>query len=237
MRTMTTAVFVLATTAIGVAADVWDKPFAEWSARDADKVLTDSPWAGKASITHARAGTNLGVVPDWDLIVSVRSALPYKQALLLKQLGAPDKVTPELATRLAAPDAQYVLAISGIPRAFYAQAAAIAKAAALKRSSKEPLRVRDASVLLFDKEGRQVTPEPPGRTGGDGPPARAGGFGGFGFSEDKSGTTATLFLGFSRDDAISADEGEVELSTVITAYNVNRKFKLKDMVVNGTLAF
>ena len=239
MRMAMTTAFVAVLTTLALAADVWDKPFTEWSMKDADKVLTDSPWAGKASLRHARAGANLGAVPDWDLLVSVRTALPYKQALIRKQLGASEKVTPEQESRLAAPEPQYVIAIGGIPRAFYAQAAAIARATTLTRAHKEPLKVRDATVLLFDREGRQVAPEPPPARGGCGPPPprAGGGFGGFGFSEDKSGITATLFLGFAKDDPIAAGEGDVELETVIGAYAVNKKFKPKDMVANGVLAF
>jgi len=235
MRTAATMMLGFVLTAIVAAADIWDKPFAEWSVKDAEKVMTDSPWAGKASITHNRIGTNLGTVPDWDLIVSVRSARPYQQAVLRQQIGTAGIPTPEQTARLAEGNAHYVVVISGIPRAFFAQAAAIAKAATLKRAHKEPLKVRDASVLLFDRNGNQVAPEPPPARGAGGAPPGAGGFGGFG--EDKSGITATLFLGFPKDDPITADEGDVELSTVISFYNVSRKFKPKDMTVNGVLAF
>ena len=39
---------------VASAAAVWDdKPFMQWSDKDVDKVLTDSPWAGKASITRS----------------------------------------------------------------------------------------------------------------------------------------------------------------------------------------
>ena len=39
------------------AADVWDtKPYAQWTDKEVEKILTDSPWAGKASLTHARQG-------------------------------------------------------------------------------------------------------------------------------------------------------------------------------------
>src|SRR5262245_26889720 len=68
-----------------VASDM--KPFTQWSEKDVEKLLTDSPWAGKASLTHAREGANLGQVPDWKLIVTVRSALPIRQALLVRTLG------------------------------------------------------------------------------------------------------------------------------------------------------
>ena len=54
---------------VASAADVWEtKPFTEWSDKEVEKLLIDSPWAGKASLTHAREGANLGL-PDWKLML------------------------------------------------------------------------------------------------------------------------------------------------------------------------
>jgi hypothetical protein len=237
------------------AASVWDtKPFTDWSDKDVEKVMTDSPWAGKASLTHARAGGNQGQVPDWKLIVSVRSGLPYKQAMLRQQIGPGGTATPEQTAAVAADEPLYVIAISGIPRVFQTQAAAIATASLLKRPHKDALKPTEARVLLFDKDGKQVTtpapapapaPEPPPLGGAPGRAAggRGGSGGGFGgnsgfggFAEDKSGITATLFLGFAKSDAITVQDDEIELSTTIATYAVKKTFKLKDMVFKGMLA-
>src|SRR5687768_9771522 len=87
-RLMAFGVTLAMTGAVAMAADVWDaKPFTQWSDKELEKVLTDSPWAGKASITHARSGANLGSVPDWKIVVAVRSALPLKQALVRGEIG------------------------------------------------------------------------------------------------------------------------------------------------------
>jgi hypothetical protein len=260
-RSITVAALVLTAGVASAAGGVDTKPFAEWSEKDADRIMTDSPWAGKATLTHARVGANLGRVPDWPIVVSVRSALPYKEAQLRKQLGRGGQATLDQTAALNAPEPLYVVAISAIPRMFAAQAAAIAKATLLKRPHKEALKAREARILLFDKSGKQVEappppaqgaalPQPPAEDASPSPSARgggAGGRGGFGapsggagfggFAEDKSGITATLFVGFSKDDPITVDEGEVELSTVISTYNVSKKFKLKDMTINGMLAF
>lgn len=219
------------------AAGVWDsKPYTEWSDKEADKVMNDSPWAGKASLTHARPGANQGPVPDWTLIVSARSAAPYKQAQLRKQLGQGGTATPAQAAALTVIEPLYVVAISGIPRMFVAQAAAIAQTVTLKRSHKESLKARDARILLFDKDGNLVD-APTAPSPGAGAPGGGFGRGGAGFGQDKSGISATLFVGFPKDDAITVDEGDVELSAVIGIYNVSRKFKPKEMTFNGTLAF
>ena len=266
---MRTAGFVgvvwLTASLVAVAADVWDtKPYTEWSDKDAEKVMTDSPWAGRAKITHARAGAGQGPVPDWKLTISVRSALPYKQAALRRQILQGTPASAEQVASLSATEPAYLIAISGIPRMFAAQAATIAGRAFLKHDGKEALRPVRAQLVQLDKDGNPVAaPEPrrggpprggaPGQgptrggpqRGGDdggGPPdaGAGGGFGGGGFGgggfEDKSGITATLFLSFPKDAAIDAKDGDVEFSAVIGTYEVTRKFKVKDMVFKGALA-
>ena len=83
--------------AVASAAAVWDtKPFTEWSDKDMEKLLTDSPWAGKASLTHEREGANLGPVPDWHVIVSVRSAEPIRRAVARQLLAGGLAASPDL---------------------------------------------------------------------------------------------------------------------------------------------
>jgi hypothetical protein len=218
-------------TLAAAAAGVWDtKPFTEWSDKDVEKVMTESPWAGKATLTHARAGASLGTVPDWNVIISIDSALPIKQALVRRQIGQGGTVTPAQTAGLSAEVPLYLIAIAGIPRSFQAQAAAIAKAARIKRPRKEPLAVADASVLLFDKDGKPVAIPAPGAPGA----GRPGGSGG-GFGEDKSGITMTIFLGFQKTDPVMTQDQELEVSTVIGTYEVKKTFKLKDMVFKGQL--
>ena len=235
------------------AANVWEeKPFTQWTDKDVEKVTTESPWAGKASMTHEREGANLGPVPNWKLVISVRSALPIKQALLRKELASGAAPSPEQESELAKADARYVLAISNIPRTYQRQLTKSAQMAQLRPKGKPAISATDASVFLFDKEGKLVPPTPPP---GAKPQASAGvqivpvaqrggggGFGGGGFGggfgqEDNSGITATLILEFPRTAAITENDGEVELWTVIGGYAVKRTFKLKDMVFQRALAF
>jgi hypothetical protein len=238
----------MAVAAPAVASDM--KPFTQWSEKDVEKLLTDSPWAGKASLTHARDGANLGQVPDWKLTVTVQSALPIRQALLLRSLGPGAAVPQEAEAALAAVPARYILAISGIPRLYQSQLTKSALAARLKVKGKTPMTATDASVLLIDKDGKTVTAPARGQLAAPGPQVvfvaqrgggRAGGFGGFGgggFGEpDNSGISAMLVVEFPKTALITIDDGRVELSTVIGAYNVQKEFKLKDMLVMGELAF
>src|SRR5262245_60453128 len=120
MKSIKSIAIVWAVLAVALsAAGVWeDKPFMQWSEKDVDKILTDSPWAGKASLTHEKAGANLGPVPDWKLIVSVRSATPIRQAFARRQLLAGGTASPDLEANLATQYPRYAFAISNIPRMY-----------------------------------------------------------------------------------------------------------------------
>jgi len=235
------------------AAAIWDeKPFTQWSAKDVEKLLTESPWAGKASITHEKAGADLGPVPDWKLIVSVRSATPVRQAIARQLLLAGASASPDLESNLATPYPRYAFEIAKIPQFYLTQLTKSAQVATLKLKGKS-ISATEASVTLLDKEGNVVQPPAPrGRQGaaagvqivpvaqrGGGGGGFGGGGGGFGggFGEDKSGITATLLVEFPKADPITSADGEVELSTVIGNYAVKHTFKLKDMMFKGALAF
>ena len=249
--------WVVMAVALSAAAFWEEKPFTQWSEKDVEKILTDSPWAGKASLTHEKAGADLGPVPDWNLIVSVRSATPVRQAMARQQLLAGATASPDLENNLATPYPRYAFAIDKIPQFYRTQLAKSAQVAIMKLKGKS-VNATEASVTLLDKDGNVVQPPAPrgrqgqatvgvqiipvaqrggggGGFGGGG--GGVGGFGGGGFGEDKSGITATLFLEFPKADPITAADGEVELVTVIGGYQIKKTFKLKEMVYKGALAF
>jgi len=165
-----------------------------------------------------------------------------------RALGPDAAISREAESALAQASAHYVLAITGIPRLYQSQLTKSALAARLKVKGKAPVAATDASVILIDKDGKTVAPPARGQLAAPGPQvvevaqrggrgAGGGGFGG-GFEEaDKSGITAMLVLEFPRTPAITIDDGRVELETVIGAYNVQKEFKLKNMLVMGELAF
>lgn len=254
------AIIFSVTATLVSAATVWEtKPFMEWSDKDMDKLLTDSPWAGKGSLTHERAGSNLGPVPEWNLIVSVRSATPIRMAHARQQLEAGIPASPELEKNLSTPHTRYALAIARIPQGLRAQLPKSAQIAVLKVKGKELTAVA-GSVVLLDKEGKEVQP-PPARGPQPQPQAsigvqiipvaqRGGGGGGFGgggglggggfgggFANDPSGITATLILEFPKSETLTKDDGEVEISTIISNYKIKKTFKPKDMVFKGELSF
>ena len=248
-------VIFLAASAVLSSAAFWEeKPFTQWSEKDVEKILTDSPWAGKASLTHEKAGADLGPVPDWKLIVSVRSATPVRQAMARQQLLAGATASPDLESNLATPHSRYAFAIAKIPQFYRPQLAKSAQIAVMKLKGKS-VNATEASVMLFDKDGTVVQPPAPrGRQGqaspgvqivpvaqrgggGGGFGGGGGGFGAGGFGEDRSGITATLFLEFPKVDPIIPVDGEVEVTTVIDRYQIKKTFKLKEMVYKGALAF
>jgi hypothetical protein len=238
---------------VASAADVWDtKPFTQWSDKEVEKLLTDSPWAGKASLTHARDGANLGQVPDWKLIVAVRSALPIREAVMRRTLGVGVPLPPQGENVLATPMPHYVFAITGIPRLYQTQLARSAQAARLKMKGKAAVAATDASIVLIDKDGKIITASargplpgpalrivPVAQRGGGSRGGAGGGFGGFGApptDTDKSGITAMLVVEFPKTAPITLEDGKIEFSTVIGFYNVVREFKLKEMVFQGELS-
>jgi hypothetical protein len=262
MRTLRNSAIFWVVMAVALsAAAVWEeKPFTQWSEKDVEKILTESPWAGKASITHEKAGADLGPVPDWKLIVSVRSATPVRQAMARELLLAGGTASPDLESNLAIPHPRYAFAIAGIPQLYRTQLTKSAQVATIRLKGKQ-ITATEASVSLVDKEGNPVQP-PAAGPGGPGrgrqqasngvqiiPVAQrggggggfggggGGGFGGGGFGEDKSGITAVLIVEFPKADPVASGDGEVEVSTVIGGYRVKKDFKLKDMMYKGALAF
>jgi hypothetical protein len=234
---------------------VWEsKPFTDWTDKETQAVLTDSPWAGKGSLTHARAGGSGGAVPDWKITVSWRTALPIRQALVRQQIGQGGKLAPEQQAILTAADPHYIIAVEGVPGMYAGAFQAIGMQTTLERDGKAPIAPTQGVVQLFDKKGKPIEQLPqrgggrpgavapslsagapaPGQGpggGGRGGGGRAGGFGGFGGGDD--GSTATMIFGFPKTDPITAADKEVEFSTTIGAYHLKRKFHVKDMVLNG----
>lgn len=233
------------------AAAVWDtKPFTDWSDKDVEKLLTESPWAGKATLTHEREGANLGPVPDWKLIVTVRSAEPIRRAVARQQLAAGVPASPDLEANLAKPYPYFAFAIAKIPQLYRMQLTKTAQGSVLKVQGQELMAVNGA-VQLLDKNGKEVQP-PPARgpvpqaslgvqiipiaqRGGGGGGFGGGGFGGGGFKDD--GTTATMILEYPKVEGISASDGDIEISMVIGGYKIKKAFKLKEMMYKGALAF
>jgi hypothetical protein len=94
------------------AADFWEtKPFAMWSDQELRQVTTDSPWAKKIALALGRAGG----ATDTSVVISWRSALPLKQALVRSQIGLGGTVTPQARELLDHKETGYVVSVDGLP--------------------------------------------------------------------------------------------------------------------------
>ena len=75
------------------AADVWEsKPFHAWTDKELENVLSDSPWAGKGSVTYVQSRSQ--PIQD-EATVTWLSARVMREALARKEYGA----TPEIPRR------------------------------------------------------------------------------------------------------------------------------------------
>ena len=219
------------------AAGVWEsKPFTEWTDKDVQQVLTDSPWAGKGSLTNVSSGGRFMPVPDWKITVVWQSALPVKQAILRQAAGAA-AITADQQKALATAEEAYIIRIVGLPGMYanMATATQIGNTAELLRDGKPPLKANQGGAQMLDKDGH-VIEAPAGRGGtpaGAPPPAAGTGRRPGGGAGANDGTTALLVFGFPKTDPITSADKEIEFSATVGPYYLKRKFKVKDMVLKG----
>ena len=222
-------VWVLAGTAL-IAADFWDeKDFTTWSDKEAQKILSDSPWAkqvrvpigGPSSGDGFSRGLGLGAVappPSGDgnsgrgnafpespqrivLTVSWRSALPVKQAFVRTQIGVDAGVRQVDQQFLDNPETSYVVAVIGLPEAF------------AQLSGRSP-ELTAAASLKLDRpdpilaESAEVLRE---------------------------GDSVVGIWFFPRSAAITLDDKDVEFIANLGPLQFKRKFKLEDMLFHGEL--
>jgi hypothetical protein len=245
------------------AAGVWEKPFTTWTPKEIKELRTDSPWAGKMTLTHVKPGGDPRPIDD-TIVARWSSAVPIRQADLRDALGADGVVTPEMQAALAVPYDGYevTLTIEGVSAGVAAmQPVPIGRETFLKRDGKPPIAAVKVESRRLDKNGK-VIEVPVRQEGGRGQPPAApaaaeaaapagdgqtatpaqpaagrgggrGGFGGGGFGGGGGGGSTLMIFVFPKTDPITVADKEVEISTKIGQYNAKKKFKLKDMVING----
>ena len=228
--TLAGAVAVLLASAALTAADFWEeKDFTTWSPQQIDKMLTDSPWAKKATIVlgslqeggagggfqssgagfgggggaadSAGGGGEFSGVRRITATVAWISALPVRQAIARLRAGVDAPVLPD-DKRLPEDEAFYVVAVAGLPTRV-AKAGAlqeVLESTALRSKRKEPIKPADIRIV----------PE--------------------------SQQTVRVEFVFPKSSAFALDDKEVEFITKIGAADITRKFTLADMVVRGRLA-
>ena len=216
------SLWILAGAAL-VAADFWEsKPFLDWSDKEAEKMLTDSPWASLIAIPLP----NRGPVPTDDgggggrggggrggggggegfgpaaqrvrITISWRSAIPLKQATARQQVGKGGTIAADGQEALAREEAAYTIVIQGLPPQYARSGPNTSIQALLHRNGKPAIGANQA--------GAQMT--------------RGG---------------SLLVINFPRTDPITLSDGDVELEVKIGELDIKKKFKLKEMVYKGQL--
>ena len=218
------------------AADFWTKPFTEWSDKEAERMVTESPWAIGITVPlppslpvpgdeggggGGRGGGGQGFAPDPArplITISWRSALPVRQAVLRTQLGKGVAPSPEQLAALAQPEQFYVVGISGLPPQ-YLKTSGGRFEAFLKRKNKPDIQAQQAVM----QTGRGA------RGGGSNSSARGGfGGGGGGFGG------GLVLVRFPREE-ITVEDREVDFFVRVGPLEFGRKFKLADMRIGGRL--
>lgn len=214
------------------AAEVWQKPLAQWSEKDAAKIMSSSPWAKTTSLTmdfgggggmpppgggggFGGGGGRGGGAPQgqsegfggggFSVMVTARmeSALPIREALVRTKFGADAEKSEDAKKVLSDEPKSYEVVLSGGLGGFVMG---------------PPDQVKEhltESTTLSSARGTSIKPE----TIQIGPPGK---------------TMDVLFV-FPRTMPFTVDDQEVEFATKLGKSNVKIKFKLKDMVVNGKL--
>ncbi|MEO5924020.1 MAG: hypothetical protein ABIR70_09355 [Bryobacteraceae bacterium] len=209
-----------------VAADFWTKPVADWTDKEMDMMLSDSPWADRMAVETGQRG-NVGNADDGKgpmqgnltapVVVVWRTALPIRQAVA-RRGNTPVGEEPTVSLLLA----------SGFPAMFRADATDAAKLAAdtvIKVKGKADIHPTEVQLPA-------AAAAPKGAPGGPGGPGGGKG-GGKGFGG--GGGTFDLIFAFPKNAGLTLDDKEIEFITKVGKMNIRKKFKLKDMVVNGKL--
>src|SRR5688572_12945399 len=225
----TVAAFLLASAAL-TAADFWEeKDFTTWSPQQVEKMLTDSPWAKKATIVvgslrevetsggfssgGAGFGGGGGAARDGGggefqgvrritVTVAWVSALPIRQAVARRWIGLDAPVPTDQQRQLSEDEPFYVVAVVGLPIRVV-QGGTIDEVrdkTALRSGRKDPIKPED--IRVFPDGDQSVRVE---------------------------------FV-FPKTNAIALDDKDVEFVTKMGNADITKKFGLADMMVRDRLA-
>jgi hypothetical protein len=228
MKKLVAALFVFAFCLS--AADFWSRPSTEWTDKDLQKMVTNSPWA-KSFIVSAggpgggpgdsgapgpisegggrgRGGGGGGGAPGGapvpgggaTIVARWQSALPVKQAFVRLKFGAQAATSPDAKQTLEREETNYVIVLSGPFRPL------------MSGSNPETVKKAITEASSLSAKGKDAVKP----------------------AELQIGATDMLFT-FPRSAAFTLDDKEVEFSTKLGDVALKYKFRLKDMVYNGKL--
>jgi hypothetical protein len=128
-----------------MAGEFWDtKPFTTWSDAELQQLLTDSPWARRITVgaPGAPAASGRGAAEaaaPIQALISWRSALPMKQALVRSQIGANGTVSAEAKALLDRRELAYVVSVDGLPSRLAGSTADIRVDTSIRAGAKPPI--------------------------------------------------------------------------------------------------
>ena len=213
-----------------LAADFWDeKEFTDWSDRDVQRMMTNSPWAKRITVVFPRApqtalndrnpvaggiggvggggrggrgfggGDGFGPTRQSRLVVQWRSALPMRQAIVRGRIGEGRALDSAGRQLLAQRPTGYFIVVAGLPRPF---------------ARLDPAALTAGARL--ERPGKRPIL-----------PVEA--------AAEPEGNGAVILYLFPRGDAITLADEEVEFVTEIAEASIERTFELEEMVFNGRL--
>jgi hypothetical protein len=136
------------------AADVWEsKPFNTWTAKELEKVLTSSPWAGKGGITYVRQTANQQPIQE-QALVTWASARVMREALVREEFGATPDIPKEGQAVIAQKPSFYMVTVKiskGTNSASHAnRAAAMQNETFLQLRGKPPIPAQQAEGQVLE---------------------------------------------------------------------------------------
>jgi hypothetical protein len=201
----------------GLAAEAWvEKKPGEWSPKDIQTILNQSPWAREARLEMNAPTASPGGMPggqreiggmpaEFKVLVRWESGLPIR--LARKNISPPNN-----------PPGQYVLSISRLPTAYIAIASGGNRGrGAEKDPSRAELAERIAQSTTLQREGK----DPISANHAE-------------WAEDDFSPRMMIFFPLPRQP-IRLEDREVGLICQIGAFVVRARFSLKRMVYRGAL--
>ena len=230
-RHITIAIAWLAACVVVTAADFWDeKEFTDWSDRDVQRMMTDSPWAKRITVVFPRPpGTALN---DRTPVAGGIGGGAGGGGRGGRGFGGADGFGPTRQSRLI------VQWRSGLPMRQAIVRGRIGEGGALDPAGRQFLAQRPTGYFIvvagLPRPFARLDPgalaagarlERPGKR----PivPIQA--------AAEAEGNGAVILYLFPRDDAITLADEEVEFVTEIAEASIERTFELEDMVFNGRL--
>src|SRR5262245_31725007 len=140
--------------------------------------MTNSPWAGKGTISYIKTnGASSPTIDDVALVTWV-SALPMRQAGVREQITAGTEIPADVTATLAKPLEVYTVAVkisgTNASSGWARSASAMQPETFLMREGKPPIAAVQSEGRTLDKDGK-VVPTPTGPPGGGFGPPRGGG--------------------------------------------------------------